>query len=159
MTRLPRPEGEYRPGARLNYMVRHCRGDIVVFNNADAVPLDRHWLRELVAPLLEDRADAVYGHQVPRPDAAWLVRKDNLRAFGDGRIAATWRFFFSLATSAVRRADLLAHPFDEELRYSEDVAWAYRNPVRIAYAPAARVEHSHNYTTAELKRRFNSATV
>ena len=65
VTRLPRPEGEYRPGARLNYMVRHCRGDIVVFNNADAVPLDRYWLRELVAPLLEDRADAVYGNQVP----------------------------------------------------------------------------------------------
>ena len=152
--RLPRPAGEYRPGARLNYMVRNCGGDIVVFNNADAVPLDRHWLHELIAPLLEERADVVYGNQEPRPDAACLVRKDNLRAFGDGRTAATWRFFFSLATAAARRADLLAHPFDEELRYSEDVAWAYRHPQRIVYAPAARVEHSHNYTVAELKRRF-----
>ena len=151
---LPRPEGEYRPGRRLNYMIRHCRGDIVVFNNADAVPLDRNWLQALIAPLLDGTADAVYGNQLPRADAAYLVRKDNLRAFGDGREAARWRFFFSLATSAARRADLVEHPFDEDIRYSEDVEWAHRRPIRISYAPAARVEHSHNYTIAELKKRF-----
>lgn len=151
---LPRPEGEYRPGQRLNYMIRHCRGDIVVFNNADAVPLDRHWLQELIAPLLDGTADVVYGNQLPRSDAAYLVRKDNLRAFGDGREAARWRFFFSLATAAARRADLLEHPFDEKIRYSEDVEWAHRRPMRIVYAPKARVEHSHNYTVSELKKRF-----
>lgn len=152
--RLPRPEGEYRPGRVLNHMVRHAEGDIIVFNNADAVPCDRRWLANLIAPLAEGRADAVYGNQLPRPDAAALVRKDSLRAFGDGRTAAKWRFFFSLATAAARRADLAAHPFNETLRYSEDVEWAHRRPMRIVYAPDARVEHSHNYTFAELKRRF-----
>ena len=152
--RLPRPEGEYRPGRRLNYMVRACSGDIVVFNNADAVPQDTRWLQALVEPLLNGTADAVYGNQLPRPDAAFLVRKDNLRAFGDGKTAAKWHFFFSLATSAVRRQDLLDHPFNEEIRYSEDVEWAHRRRIRIAYAPGARVEHSHNYTLKELRRRF-----
>lgn len=154
VTLLPRPEGEYIPGRRLNYMVRHCSGDIVVFNNADAVPQGTDWLKNLIAPLLEGRADAVYGNQLPRKDAKYLVRKDNLRAFGDGRIAASWRFFFSLATSAVWRKDLLEHPFDEKIRYSEDVEWAHRRPIRIVYAPDALVEHSHNYTLAQLKRRF-----
>ena len=154
VTKLPRPDGEYRPGRRLNYMIAHSRGDLIVFNNADAVPLNRHWLQELIAPLLSDAADAVYGNQLPRPDAAFLVRKDNLRAFGDGREAATWRFFFSLATSAVRRKDLIEHPFDENIRYSEDVEWAHRRPIRIVYVPEAKVEHSHNYTIPELKRRF-----
>lgn len=151
---LPRPAGEYFPGKRLNYMVAASRGDIIVFNNADAVPQDRHWLRNLIAPLLNGSADAVYGNQLPRADASWLVRKDHLRAFGDGRIAATWRFFFSLATAAMRRADLLAHPFDENIRYSEDVEWAHRRLMRIVYVADARVEHSHNYTLKELKRRF-----
>lgn len=154
VTRLPRPDGEYRPGQRLNYMIAHSRGDIIVFNNADAVPQNRQWLRNLIRPLLEGSADAVYGNQLPRADADWLVRKDNLRAFGDGRIAATWRFFFSLATSAARKSDLLARPFDETIRYSEDVEWAHREPIRIAYAADALVEHSHNYTLAELKKRF-----
>ena len=152
--RLPRPDGEYRPGQRLNYMIRHCRGDLVVFNNADAVPQDKHWLANLIAPLCDGSADAVYGNQLPRPDAAYLVRKDNLRAFGDGSIAASWKFFFSLATSAAKREDLLANPFDETIRYSEDVEWAHRRPIRIKYAADARVEHSHNYTIGELKRRF-----
>lgn len=154
VTRLPRPEGEYRPGRRLNYMVAHSRGDLIVFNNADAVPADQNWLSRLTAPLIDGSADAVYGNQLPRPDAAYLVRKDNLRAFGDGRIAAKWNFFFSLATSAARREDLVKHPFDETIRYSEDVEWAHRRPIRIVYVPDAMVEHSHNYTIAELKRRF-----
>lgn len=152
--RLPRPEGEYRPGARLNYMVSRCRGEIVVFNNADAVPVNRQWLARLIAPLLDGSADAVYGNQLPRRDASYLVMKDNLRAFGDGRIAAGWRFFFSLATSAIRREDLIENPFDETIAYSEDVEWAHRRRIRIAYAPDAMVEHSHNYTVAELKKRF-----
>ena len=152
--RLPRLDGAYFPGRVLNHMVRHSSGKIIVFNNADAVPQDASWLHELTAPLLEDRADAVYGNQLPRSDAAYLVRKDNLRAFGDGKVAAKWDFFFSLATAAAKRDDLLEHPFDESLRYSEDVEWAHRRPIRIVYAAKARVEHSHNYTVAELKRRF-----
>ena len=152
--RLPRPEGPYLPGARLNYMIRNSGGDVIVFNNADAVPVNDRWLAELIAPLLEGRADAVYGNQLARPDADWLVRKDNLRAFGDGKEAAKWRFFFSLATSAAFREDLVKNPFDEKLRFSEDVEWAHRRPMRIVYAPEAQVEHSHNYTVAQLKRRF-----
>ena len=151
---LPRPEGKYIPGRRLNYMIQNCNGTIVVFNNADAVPCNRHWLSNLIAPLLRNEADAVYGNQLPRKDAAYLVRKDNLRAFGDGRIAAKWRFFFSLATSAARRDDLLANPFNEQIRYSEDVEWAHRRDMRIVYAKDALVEHSHNYTVKELKKRF-----
>ena len=151
---LPRPDGDYIPGKRLNYMIAQSRGDIIVFNNADAIPQNSHWLTNLVAPLLNDSADAVYGNQFPRKDAQYLVRKDNQRAFGDGKIAAKWRFFFSLVTSAARREDLLAHPFDETIRYSEDVEWAHRRPMRIMYVPDAIVEHSHNYSLAELKRRF-----
>ena len=142
--------------AALLHDLRLCErhGDIVVFNNADAVPRNNQWLRNLIRPLLDGSADAVYGNQLPRPDADYLVRKDNLRAFGDGRIAAKWRFFFSLATSAVWRRDLLSRPFDETIRYSEDVEWAHRVPIRIAYAADALVEHSHNYTLSELKKRF-----
>ena len=129
-----RPAGPYRPGRTLNPLVRAAKGDIVVFNNSDAV--------------------------LPRADAQALVRKDNERAFGDGRVQATWRFFFSLASSATWRQNLLEVPFDEDIQYSEDVAWAWRNsrrevdPVKIVYCPDARVEHSHNYTLKELAKRF-----
>ena len=158
---VERPAGPYKPGRTLNALVREAKGDIVVFNNSDAVPLDSKWLEELVKPLLSGTPRVfAFANQLPRPDAQALVRKDNERAFGDGKVQATWKFFFSLASSATWRQNLLEVPFDEGIQYSEDVEWAWRNsrrekdPVKIVYCPAAHVEHSHNYTLCELARRF-----
>ena len=162
-----RPAGEYRPGRTLNALVRDARGEIVVFNNSAAVPVGDDWLAELVRPLREepDRPTFCFANQLPRPDATALVRKDSERAFGDGRVQATWRFFFSLASSATWRQNLIETPFDEEIQYSEDVEWAWRNsrrekdPVRIVYCPDSHVEHSHNYTLRELAKRFRGEGV
>lgn len=162
-----RPEGEYKPGRTLNALVRAAEGDIVVFNNSDSVPLDHNWLAELLKPLLADRSRPIFtfANQLPRPDATALVRKDSERAFGDGRVQATWKFFFSLASSATWRKLLLETPFNETIQYSEDVEWTWRNshrevdPVRVVYCPAAKVEHSHNYTLKELARRFRGEGV
>lgn len=156
------PPGKYMPGRTLNALVRAAKGDIVVFNNSDAVPAGRDWLRGLVAPLLEkpDAPRATFANQLPREDALEVVKRDHGRAFGDGRVQATWRFFFSLASAATWRRLLLEEPFDETIRYSEDVEWAWRNsrraenPLEVVYCPQARVEHSHNYTPGELARRF-----
>jgi len=155
--KLSRPEGSYVPGKTLNHAVQACRGEIVVFNNADATPCGREYLAELIAPLQDPSVSAVYGNQLCREDATFLVRKDHERAFGDGVLAARWGNFFSLASSAIRRQKLLQYPFSEELQYSEDIDWAKRSRDRgetIAYAAAAQVRHSHNYTMPELKKRF-----
>ena len=162
---VERPEGEYRPGRTLNNLVREAKGDIVVFDNSDAPPCDPHWLQELVRPLLADKSTFTFANQLPRPDALQIVRRDSERAFGDGKVQATWKFFFSLASSATLRQNLLDVPFDENIRYSEDVEWTWRNsrradnPVKIVYCPAARVEHSHNYTLRELAKRFKGEGV
>ena len=157
-----RPEGPYRPGRTVNALVGAAEGEVVVFNNSDAVPADGRWLAELVRPLLAEPSRPVFSfaNQLPRPDAKALVRKDSERAFGDGRVQATWKFFFSLASSATWRRTPVETPFDEEIMYSEDVEWTWRNsrrerdPVRVVYCPKARVVHSHNYTLRELARRF-----
>ena len=149
------PQGPYRPGRNLNAMVRAAEGRFIIFNNADAIPMDDDWLEKMVAPLEEGRADAVFANQLPRPDATPLVRKDSETAFGDGSVSAHWEHFFSLASSAALREDLMKNPFDETLLYSEDIEWAHRRPgFRKLYLPDAHVEHSHNYTPAQLKRRF-----
>ena len=157
-----RPSGAYKPGRTLNALVGAAAGEVVVFNNADAVPLDENWLAALVKPL-RDAPEApafTFANQLPRADAQALVRKDNERAFGDGKVQATWRFFFSVASAATWRRILVEAPFDEAIQYSEGVEWAWRNsrrevdPVRIVYCPGAHVEHSHNYTLQELARRF-----
>ena len=160
-----RPEGAYKPGKTLNALVADAKGDIVVFNNSDSVPCNDHWLEELVKPLLSARRVFSFANQLPRADAEVLVRKDNERAFGDGKVQATWRFFFSLASSATWRQNLIDVPFDDQIQYSEDVEWTWRNsrlekdPVKVVYCPESKVEHSHNYTMRELWKRFKGEGV
>jgi rhamnosyltransferase len=131
--------------------------DVVVFLNSDATPENEDWLGNLIAPLAA-RAAAVFGRQTPRPDCRELFRKDTERAFGDGREAARWVQFFSMANAAARRDVLLAHPFETRVQYSEDIEWSYRLRKagrRIVYVPEAAVTHSHNYTLAQsYKRQF-----
>ncbi|MCK4981718.1 MAG: glycosyltransferase family 2 protein [Victivallaceae bacterium] len=152
--------GDYVPGKVLNNAVNKAKGEIIVFNNSDCIPEDENWLGRLIEPLLSPDADKIYGvfcNQLARPDAFPLVRKDNMRAFGDGSVAATWNHFFSLASSAIFKKILLEHPFREDLQYSEDADWAWQMKklnYKASYAADAKVEHSHNYSLKELKKRF-----
>ena len=148
------PEGRYVPGKTLNYMVRHANGEYIVFNNADAIPQHKEYLKNLVLPLKDKSADCVFGNQIARPDAYAVVRKDYQRAFGDGSVSKTWDKFFSLVASGFRKADLLAKPFNDKIQYSEDSEWVNRNKANIVYVTNAIVEHSHNYTLKEVKKRF-----
>lgn len=151
---------EYVPGKVLNDAVKKAEGEIIVFNNSDCIPLDENWLEKLIEPLRSGGADkisAVFCNQLARPDAFVLVRKDNMRAFGDGSVSAKWGNFFSLASSAALRERLLKYPFREDLQYSEDIEWVWRMKkldCGTCYVPDARVEHSHNYSLDELKKRF-----
>ena len=154
LRRIAPPVGEYVPGRTLNYMINHAKGDIIVFNNSDAVPQHKEYLQNLTAPLKNPEIDCVFGNQIAREDAYFVVRKDYERAFGDGSVSANWDNFFSLVSSGFRKADLLAKPFNEEIQYSEDADWVRRNSAKIVYVPEAVVEHSHNYTLQEVRKRF-----
>jgi rhamnosyltransferase len=147
---------QYNPGRVLNEAVKLCRGEIIVFLNSDATPVDEHWLENLIAPLENPGVGAVYGRQVARPDCYTLFDKDTERAFGDGSVAANWRHFFSMANSATRRETATLFRFSTSIQYSEDIEWSLRlkeSGYTIAYAAAAVACHSHNYSLAESYKR------
>lgn len=157
LTLIEIPPGTYIPGRVLNLGMRQGPQPIVAFLNSDCTPQHDRWLERLVAPFSDGRVAATYGRQVARPDAHPLVVLDYERAFGDGSQAATWRHFFSMASSAVRRSVWEASPFDEAIRYSEDVHWSWHRRQegwRIAYAGDSIAMHSHNYTLAEMRKRY-----
>jgi rhamnosyltransferase len=148
----------YNPGRVLNEAVRAVGGDVVVFINSDATPESEDWLEQLIAPLADPDVGAVYGRQTPREDCRSLFVKDTERAFGDGREAATWMHFFSMANAAARREVLERYPFETRVQYSEDVEWSYRlrkAGLQIRYVASAAATHSHNYTLRQsYKRHF-----
>jgi rhamnosyltransferase len=149
----------YIPGAVLNLGMRETRSPIVAFVNADAIPLEDGALARLVAPLTQDPAlAATYGRQRPRPSASPATRLEQDRAFPPDAAPHLRRGrFFSMAASAIRRDVWQMLPFDETLRYSEDVDWTFRLGalgLTTAYVPEAVFEHSHDYTlAAQVKRR------
>ena len=49
--RISPPEGKYVPGKTLNHMIREAKGEYIVFNNADAIPQNKEYLKNLVAPV------------------------------------------------------------------------------------------------------------
>ncbi len=151
--------GSYVPGRVLNQGMELGDEPYGVFVNSDCTPQHREWLAELLEPFETDaRVAAVYGRQVPRPDAHPLVVKDYERAFGDGTVASGWGHFFSMASSAIRRSVWRESPFDPDIRYSEDVHWSWQRRQegwRIAYAPRSVAMHSHNYTVSDMRRRYH----
>jgi hypothetical protein len=58
-------------GAALRTGLLHAQGDVVVFQDADSEydPRDFRWLLQ---PIVEDRADVVYGSRFTNPDSAFL---------------------------------------------------------------------------------------
>ena len=150
--------GSYNPGKVLNEAVRTVGGDVVVFINSDATPESEEWLEKLIAPLADPGVGAVYGRQTARPDCRALFVKDTERAFGDGREAAKWVHFFSMANAAARRDVLERFPFETKVQYSEDIEWSYRlrrAGLQIRYVADAAATHSHNYTLRQsFKRHF-----
>ena len=135
-------------------MVEHANGEYIVFNNGDAIPQHKEYLKNLVAPLKDESVNCVYGNQIARPDAYAVVRKDYDRAFGDGSISKNWGRFFSMVSSGFRKEELLKKPFNDKIQYSEDSEWVNRTEANIVYVPDAVVEHSHNYTLKQIRKRF-----
>lgn len=150
------PEGTYVPGDVLNRAMRETDGEYVVFLNSDCTPQSDDWLEQLLTGFDGPDVAAVFGRQVPRPDCWRLFARDVENTYGDGEAHARWRHCFSMASSAIRRSVWERQPFDESLRYSEDVDWTWRARqagLRIRYVAASVVMHSHNYSLRQWYRR------
>jgi rhamnosyltransferase len=152
------PAGTYIPGAVLNRAMEAAdpEAPFVVFLNSDCTPADENWLEQLISGFAAPDIAAVFGRQLPRPDALPLFAKDTEDTFGDGSRQKYWRHCFSMASSAVRRSCWETMPFRSDLKYSEDIDWTWRAREagwKIQYVQESRVYHSHNYTLSQFASR------
>jgi len=147
------PAGTFSYGRALNRGAELARGEIVVYLSAHCRPLDLHWLATLVAPFVDPTVVAAFGRQVPVQGVNPI---EAIATLGNFPPEPPTRVLFSTANGAVRRAAVLARPFDEEIAIAEDHLWASDTPVsdRIVYIPAAAVTHSHPMTGSHWRTRF-----
>lgn len=149
------PPGAYVPGKVLNDMIARTTEPLIVFLNADAVPINEFWLERLLRPLADGTADAAMSKQHARPDARFIVDYDYRRAYDPKNIKAENEDFFSAVACAFRRNWWERIKFPES-GYAEDLAWAKtcrENGARFKLVLDSEVEHSHNYTLKELYRK------
>ncbi len=154
----------FNHGAARNTGVSRARGSLVVLTVQDARPLDEAWLGHLLAPLREDGSVAgVFARQSARRDASPVVQRQLERwvtSRATARVAETTpdalaalrpherldTCAFDNVCSAIRRRVWETIPF-AHTPIAEDLEWG-RNVLlaghRIAFAPLAGVEHSHD---------------
>ena len=145
----------YVPGKVLNEMIARTTEPLIVFQNADAIPCDEHWLERLVKPIVDGAADATMSKQVARPDALFVVGYDYERAYDPRNIKEENEDFFSAVACAFRRACWDREKFPES-GYAEDLAWARAcrlQGARFKLVLDSVVEHSHDYPIPGLDRK------
>jgi rhamnosyltransferase len=147
---------EYHPPRILNLGLKLARANSVVFINADATPVDAHWLAPLVQVLGHPEVGAVFGRQVPRPDCQAVFAVDYEHCFGRDRLSAKWDHFFSMVSSGLRKDVWARRGFNEAMQYSEDeeyTRWVAAQGYRVLYVPESVAMHSHNYTPDQAAKR------
>ncbi len=137
----------HNPGEVFRRALPECRGDIVVFNHADASPLDADYLTCLLKGFDDRSVSAVFACQECCPEAPFGVWRDTLRNFSGDKPK------FSLAAAAVRRELLDEFPFHTGLPLAVSEEWSKRVEAAgrgIAFVPSARVEYSRPLTWSNL---------
>jgi rhamnosyltransferase len=148
---------EFTWGRALNRGIEVATGDLAVLLSADATPANDQWLSRMIGPFKDARVAAVYGRQLPRPDAPVdeVVRlrhafdqfpRDLTRDQVEADLTSG-RWVCSNACAAIRMSVWRELPFDEQVPASEEVPWIRQALTRgyaARYEPAAEVYHSHH---------------
>lgn len=177
------PQREFGHGRTRNQAAKLARGTFVAYLSHDAIPLDAHWLSNLLEPMRrtpgkgEPACVAVFGRQVARhncfPSLAYEI--DGVFAAsgppdrttvvscapGAADTLTEHDLFYSDVNSATRRDVLLGAIPYRDLDYSEDLAFArdvLNAGLAKAYQPLAAVEHSNDVTFAEYGKRVFDET-
>jgi rhamnosyltransferase len=172
VTRIER--AEFQHSATRNRLASEARGELLVFLSQDALPVDEHFLAELVAPFNDERVAGCTSRILPNPGDDPLTARTVLDAYDarsdpevrelagadrlDGMPAGERATFlrFNNVASCIRRSVLESLPFPD-VPFGEDSAWAERALFaghRIAFAPKSVVYHAHTYTPGEAFERY-----
>ena len=137
---------QFLPGKAINDGIRAARGEILVCLSGHCVPVNEHWLANLVRELADPAVAGVYGRQEPLSYSSDFDKRDLITVFGLDRKVQVRDSFFHNANSAFRRDVWDRHPFDEEVTNIEDRVWGQQviaAGFKIVYEPDARVYHWH----------------
>lgn len=169
---------DFGHGKTRNYATSLSKADFVAFLTHDAIPHDKHWLTNLIQPMLDDGGVAgVFSRHLAHEDAdpftAWelgahfdgLARHpiveitDRERYDQDQRLQQLYHFYSDNASAMPRRI-WLQYPYPD-VQFAEDQIWAktiVEAGYRKAFALDSLIRHSHSFGPIEtLQRSFDES--
>ena len=157
---------EFDHGRTRNDGVMRSKAEIFICMTQDAIPADEHLIEALLEGLAREDVAVAYARQLPASDCHILERFTRefnypetpcVKSLEDIQRLGIKTYFCSNVCAAydketfVRLGGFIRRTiFNEDMIYA---AGAVQAGLRIAYAPEARVIHSHNYTAIEQFRR------
>jgi rhamnosyltransferase len=167
---------DFGHGKTRNFAVGETTGEFIAMITQDALPMDQHWLKEMIHAAEEDiNIAGVFGRHIAHVDASLftkyeleqhflgflrqpVVNLDDPVRYKQDQGYRQFLYFFSDNNALIRRAVWEKIPYPE-VDFAEDQAWArliIEAGYRKAYAHHAVVAHSHNYGLIErLQRSFD----
>lgn len=162
---------QFDHGGTRNYGAGLSNAEYIMFMTQDAMPADKHVIKEMVTALKQEQVAAVYGRQLPNeqadvierytrtfnyPDTDSIKGKENLQQLG------IKTYFCSNVCAAYKRNIYMElGGFVTKTIFNEDMIMASKiidAGYKIAYASKAKVIHSHCYTNREqFTRNFDLA--
>ncbi|MDI6591676.1 MAG: alcohol dehydrogenase catalytic domain-containing protein, partial [Patescibacteria group bacterium] len=145
-------------GYSLNVGCGHSRGKYIVLISAHALPVDNHWLSNLLAPFSDQKVAMVYGKQMGTEKSKFSEKRDFERLFGNLPFQSnTFLCYANNANAALRKELWSKHHFDEYLFGLEDIEWARYVTERgyfISYVPEAAIYHLHQENWCQVFNRY-----
>lgn len=148
---------EFTFGRSLNVGCEAARGDILAFISAHCIPTNAGWLEALIAPIENALCDYTYGRQVGHEISRFSERQVFAHYFGESSRLPQQGFFCNNANSAVRAETWRRFRFDETVTGLEDMVLAKliaNAGGRIGYVAEAAVQHIHEETLTQTRRRY-----
>ena len=162
------PQATFNHGATRNLAYRMVDADIYIFMTQDALPADRHTLKNLISPFsLHPEVGVVYARQLPRSEAGPIEAfsrfftypaASQLKKISDKALWGIKTVHCSNACAAYLRDALVSvGGFPDNVIMCEDVYTAARimeAGYDIYYQADAQVYHSHNYSVWQDFQRY-----
>lgn len=157
---------DFDHGKTRDMAFRLTNGDVVVFLTQDCVPVDKSFIKELIAPLDSENVAVSTGRQLPKSNASAMERlirsfnypaESSIHSIDDVPKLGIKTFFCSDVCSAYKRNVYFElGGFDYPVKTNEDMffaAKAINAGYQVFYAANAEVYHSHNFSLKQQYKR------
>ena len=150
-------KSDFSFGRSLNYGCRAAKGEYLAFISAHCIPVDEHWVDQLVAPFENPEIAMTYGKQEGVEHSKFSEKMLFKKYFPDHDKIPQDDFFSNNANSCIRKDLWEKYELNEELTGLEDMDW-YKNfflqGMKVAYVSSASVYHIHEESWSKVKTRY-----